>query len=309
MTRRPVTAPYSEPLLPQLDIDNPYYTDLHRNLRAYVRDYVESSIAPYAQDWEAAGEVPESVRLRHCALGFNIVHPLTTPEDAAGLSLPGNVPRDRWDTWCSLIVTDELARVGFIGVIWGLGGGNAIGCPPIARFGSPEQRRRWLPGVAKGELRFCLGITEPDGEDSSSGTSLIYVCTAHTNTASSWIGRCQHQHNRAKRGRPLHRQRRKEMDHQRHLGRLLHRCGAHWRTRTKGSQRACHSSQREGRHSQANVQFWSPCERYVAPNHSSSSTDDVIDVRLCLSRIRQCSSPSRQPDRARKRGVSDHHVQ
>ncbi|KKA24018.1 Acyl-CoA dehydrogenase [Rasamsonia emersonii CBS 393.64] len=175
MTRRPVTAPYSEPLLPQLDIDNPYYTDLHRNLRAYVRDYVESSIAPYAQDWEAAGEVPESVRLRHCALGFNIVHPLTTPEDAAGLSLPGNVPRDRWDTWCSLIVTDELARVGFIGVIWGLGGGNAIGCPPIARFGSPEQRRRWLPGVAKGELRFCLGITEPDGEDSSSGTSLIYL--------------------------------------------------------------------------------------------------------------------------------------
>lgn len=164
MARRSVTAPYSEPLLAQLDVDNPYYTDLHRNLRAYVRDYVESSIAHYAQDWEAAGQVPESVRLRHCALGFNIVHPLTTPEDAAGLSLPGNVPRDRWDTWCSLIVTDELARVGFTGVIWGLGGGNAIGCPPIARFGTREQRRRWLPGVAKGELQFCLGITEPDGE-------------------------------------------------------------------------------------------------------------------------------------------------
>lgn len=161
---RPVTAPYSEPLLPQLDINNPYYTELHHNLRAYVRDYVESSIAPYAQEWEAAGQVPESVRLRHCSLGFNIVHPLTTPEDAAGLSLPGNVPYDRWDMWCSLIVTDELARTGFMGVIWALGAGNSIGCPPIARFGTAEQRRRWLPGVAKGELRFCLGITEPDGE-------------------------------------------------------------------------------------------------------------------------------------------------
>jgi alkylation response protein AidB-like acyl-CoA dehydrogenase len=77
--------------------------------------------------------------------------------------LPGNVPREKWDTWCSLIVTDELTRVGFVGVIWGLGGGNAIGCPPIARFGTLEQRRRWLPKVARGDIRFCLGITEPDG--------------------------------------------------------------------------------------------------------------------------------------------------
>lgn len=69
----------------------------------------------------------ESVRLRHCALGFGIVHPLTTPEDAANLSPPGNVPRDNWDTWCNLITTEELSWVGFIGVIWGLGVGNAIG--------------------------------------------------------------------------------------------------------------------------------------------------------------------------------------
>ncbi|KAF7596722.1 hypothetical protein BBP40_000150 [Aspergillus hancockii] len=106
------TAPYSEPLLPQLDIQSPYYTDLHHSLRAYVRDYVESSIAPYAHEWEATGQVPESVRRRHCELGFGIVHPLTTLEDAAGLSLPNNVPRENWDTWCNLIVADELTRIG-----------------------------------------------------------------------------------------------------------------------------------------------------------------------------------------------------
>ncbi|KAJ5980836.1 hypothetical protein N7481_008134 [Penicillium waksmanii] len=159
---RAPTAPYSEPLLPQLDVRNPYYTDLHHNLRAWVRDYVDTSIAPYAAEWEAAGQVPESVRRRHCELGFSIVHPLTTEENAAGLSLPGNVPRDKWDTWCSLIVSDELTRVGYVGVIWGLGGGNGIGCPPVAKFGTPEQQKRWLPGVAKGDIRFCLGITEPD---------------------------------------------------------------------------------------------------------------------------------------------------
>lgn len=158
------TAPYSEPLLPQLDVQNPYYTDLHYNLRAWVRNYVEENIAPYAHEWESAGQIPEPVRQRHCQLGFGIVHPLTTVEDAAGLSLPGNVPREKWDTWCSLILADEITRVGYVGVSWGLGGGNSIGCPPIAKFGTPQQRQRWLPRVAKGEIRFCLGITEPDGE-------------------------------------------------------------------------------------------------------------------------------------------------
>ncbi|KAL2864497.1 acyl-CoA dehydrogenase family protein [Aspergillus lucknowensis] len=156
------TAPYAEPLLPQLDIANPYYTETHHALRASVRSYIDKHIAPFAQEWEAAGQVPPEVYKRHAEHGFTIVHPLTTPEDSASLSLPGGVPREKWDTWCSLTVADEFNRIGFVGVIWGLGGGNGIGCPPIARFGTPEQRRRWLPGVARGELRFCLGITEPD---------------------------------------------------------------------------------------------------------------------------------------------------
>ncbi|KAL4871124.1 hypothetical protein BDV12DRAFT_164819 [Aspergillus spectabilis] len=163
------TAPYSEPLLPQLDIPSPYYTETHHSLRAYVRQYISEHIAPYAQEWETAGEIPSHVYKKHCLLGFGIVHPLTTSEDSANLSLPGGVKREEWDTWCGLIVADEFNRVGFVGVIWGLGGGNGIGCPPIARFGTEEQRKRWLPGVARGELRFCLGITEPDaGSDVAS---------------------------------------------------------------------------------------------------------------------------------------------
>ncbi|KAL2829179.1 acyl-CoA dehydrogenase/oxidase [Aspergillus cavernicola] len=146
------TAPYSEPLLPQLDIPSPYYTKTHHTLRAWVRTYIETNISPHAREWETAGEIPQSVYKHHCAQGFGIVHPLTTFEDRAGLALPGRVlPGD-----------DEFNRVGFVDVIWGLGGGNGIGCPPVARFGTEEQRRRWLPGVARGEMRFCLGITEPD---------------------------------------------------------------------------------------------------------------------------------------------------
>jgi len=48
--------------------------------------------------------------------------------------------------------------------MWGLGAGNGIGVPPIVNWGNREQKDRFLPGVANGTVRFCLGITEPDGK-------------------------------------------------------------------------------------------------------------------------------------------------
>jgi Acyl-CoA dehydrogenase, N-terminal domain len=156
-----MVAPFAEPLLPQLDLpSSPYHKPFHHALRATVRRYVSDELAPHAHEWKQAGVVPEAVRLRHCALGYAITHPIVTAADAGGVALPGHVPYDQWDTWCNVIVSDEISRMGYTGVAWGLGGGNSIGCPPIAHFGSKEQRERWLPRVARGELRFCLGIGE-----------------------------------------------------------------------------------------------------------------------------------------------------
>lgn len=91
------------------------------------------------------------------------MHPVIDEEDTGGVTPIAGIPYSEWDTWCGIIVSDEMNRMGWCGVTWGLNGGNGIGAPPIARFGTREQRRRWLPGVARGEIRFCLGITEPDG--------------------------------------------------------------------------------------------------------------------------------------------------
>lgn len=156
-------APFSEPLLTQLPIPNPYYAEKHERLRAFVREYVDRYLAPRAQEWEIAGQVPEDVRLRHCSLGFSVTHPVHDPAEAGGIKLPAGIPYDEWDSWCGVVVSDEFSRLGWCGVIWGLGAGNGIGCPPIARFGTKEQRQKWLPKVARGEIRFCLGITEPEG--------------------------------------------------------------------------------------------------------------------------------------------------
>ena len=176
-------TPFSDPLLPQLGLShNPYYTQLHHDLRAYCRDYVTTELLPYAQEWETAGQVPEEVRLRHCQRGFAITHPVKDPAYTGGIKLPNGVPFEKWDTWCGMIVADELNRMGWCGVSWGLGGGNSIGCPPIARFGTNEQRQRWLPGVARGELRFCLGITEPDA-----GSDVANIQTTARREADHWV--------------------------------------------------------------------------------------------------------------------------
>ncbi|MGI4816051.1 MAG: acyl-CoA dehydrogenase family protein [Janthinobacterium lividum] len=63
-------------------------------------------------------------------------------------------PRARWKEQIANAVTMEV----------GLGGGSSIGCPPILNYGNEEQKKRFLPKVATGEIRFCLGITEPDGK-------------------------------------------------------------------------------------------------------------------------------------------------
>lgn len=80
-----------------------------------------------------------------------------------GLRLPGDVKPEEWDGFHDLIVLDEIARCGYLGVIWGLACGNSIGAPPLINYGAEEQRRRFLPGILNGSIRFCLAVTEPDG--------------------------------------------------------------------------------------------------------------------------------------------------
>ena len=91
------------------------------------------------------------------------IHPLPK-EYLEGQKLPANIRPDEWDGFHGLIARDELARCGHTGVTWALAGGNAIGCPPIVNYGTEEQKKKWLPGVVQGKLRFCLGVTEPEGK-------------------------------------------------------------------------------------------------------------------------------------------------
>lgn len=157
-------APFAEPLWYSRD-SSPYYTTSHRKLRQAVRSYVDAEILPHCHDWENQGEVPPQVLKRHAELGYQAaaVYPMIKG-NLSGVSLPGEVACEEWDAFHDLIVIDEIARCGYLGVIWALTCGNSIGCPPVANFGNEEQKKRFLPDVYAGRKRFCLAITEPDGE-------------------------------------------------------------------------------------------------------------------------------------------------
>jgi alkylation response protein AidB-like acyl-CoA dehydrogenase len=166
------TVPFAEPAWYNSQ-SSPYYKASHRRLRAFVRDYVDTYLAPFAEEWEAKGEVPVEAFHRHARLGFVAASIFPVAVEYLGAStpdheaqpLPADIPPSEWDFFHDFVVTDEMIRVGYCGVVGNLGGGNAIGVPPILNFGTPEQKQKYLPGALRGQIRGCLAITEPDGKE------------------------------------------------------------------------------------------------------------------------------------------------
>ncbi|GAB1217468.1 hypothetical protein ATERTT37_006707 [Aspergillus terreus] len=170
---------------------SPYYKDSHRRLQAEVRAYVDTHVAPFCEEWEKAGVVPPEVHKRHAELGYTAVSAFPLAVDCLeGQRLPASIPPHEWDAFHDLVVIDELARCGYLGIIWALGCGNSIGAPPVINFGSEEQKRRFLPDMLQGRTRFCLGVTEPDV-----GSDVAGICTTAerrgdvyiVNGAKKWI--------------------------------------------------------------------------------------------------------------------------
>ncbi len=184
------SAPYAEPLWYSRAI-SPYYGESHRRLRQEARRYVDHYIAPYVEQWEKQGSIPEEVYQRHAKMGYvaQSVYPIA--EDCMeGVSMPADIPVKQWDGFHDLIVIDEIARSGYLGFVWGINCGNCVGLPPVVNFGTAEQKRRFIPDVLKGKKRFCLGVTEPSvGSDVASVSTKavrrgdVYV----VNGAKKWI--------------------------------------------------------------------------------------------------------------------------
>jgi alkylation response protein AidB-like acyl-CoA dehydrogenase len=149
---------------------HPLFTPEHEELRASVRAFVESELAPDAVEWERAGEFPNSVFERMGDLGL------------LGLRYPQEYGGQGGDWGHAIVLAEELARVGSGGVGMAIAVQSEMATPPIHRYGTEEQKKRYLVPAIRGEKIACLGITEPDA-----GSDVANIQTTAGRDGDDWV--------------------------------------------------------------------------------------------------------------------------
>lgn len=114
-----------------------------------VRAFVDREVRPVARELDHADRYPERLIEQMKALGV------------FGLAIPEPYGEAAVSTPCFAQVTEELAR-GWMSLA-GAMGGHTVVSTLILRYGTEEQRRRYLPRMATGEIRATMALTEPGG--------------------------------------------------------------------------------------------------------------------------------------------------
>jgi short/branched chain acyl-CoA dehydrogenase len=118
--------------------------------RKIVRAFAEEVVAPRAEAMDRAEELDEEILDQMAGMGL---FGLPFPERHGGMGAD-------YLTLC--LAVEELARVDSSVAIT-LEAAVSLGAMPIYRFGSEQQRERWLPALARGERLCAFGLTEPGG--------------------------------------------------------------------------------------------------------------------------------------------------
>ncbi|MGC4855471.1 acyl-CoA dehydrogenase family protein [Micromonospora sp. DT4] len=138
-----------------LDLD-PSLTEEERQIRDVVRRLVDDRVRPYVADWYEEGRVPA----RELAREFGKLGLLGMHLDGYGCAGASAVA---YGLACQEL---EAADSGVRSLVSVQG---SLAMYAIWRYGSEEQKRRWLPSMATGESIGCFGLTEPDhGSDPAS---------------------------------------------------------------------------------------------------------------------------------------------
>ena len=124
-------------------------------LRDRVRAFVRERITPNIKRWYETAHFPREIATEMGALGLLGMH-------LHGYGCPGRSAVEYGLAAMELEAGDSGLRT-FVSVQ------GSLAMSAIHKFGSPEQKQQWLPGMAAGELIGCFGLTEPDaGSDPGS---------------------------------------------------------------------------------------------------------------------------------------------
>jgi alkylation response protein AidB-like acyl-CoA dehydrogenase len=156
-------------------------TDEESMLVETVRVFVDKEVKPTVREVEHANAYPEAWIEQMKRIG---VYGLAIPEEYGGS--PVSMP-------CYVLVTQELAR-GWMSLA-GAMGGHTVVAKLLSLFGTEDQKRRYLPLMATGEVRTTMALTEPGGGSdlqNMSTTALPEGSDLVINGSKTWISNARH---------------------------------------------------------------------------------------------------------------------
>ncbi|WP_297336074.1 acyl-CoA dehydrogenase family protein [Algoriphagus sp.] len=138
-----------------LDLDD-LLTEEHKLIRTSIRDFVKREISPYIEDWAQKAHFPSEIVKKFGDVG------------AFGPQIPEEYGGGGLDYIAYGLIMQEIER-GDSGMRSTASVQGSLVMYPIYKFGSEEQRKKYLPKLASGEMLGCFGLTEPDHGSNPSG--------------------------------------------------------------------------------------------------------------------------------------------
>ena len=134
----------------------------HQEFREKIRAFAEEKIAPKAASLDLEQRFPTEYLKPLAEMGL------------MGMVVPEKYCGSPVDTICYSIAVEELSRVcGSTGIT--IAAHNSLGCFPILKFGSEEQRQKYLPRGTRGGELLAFGLTEPEAGSDAGATKTTAV--------------------------------------------------------------------------------------------------------------------------------------
>ncbi len=167
-------------------LSNPFVTEAHETLRMRVREFAEREIKPLAADLDETETFSVELTAKMGDMGF------------FGIQVPKELGGQNLDTLSYIIIVEELARVDSSQAAT-VAAVNSLAIAPIMKYGTEEQKRRFIPPLSTGKMTWAFGLTEEKAGSDAMGTEttatlengfwLINGTKTHiTNSASSISG-------------------------------------------------------------------------------------------------------------------------
>lgn len=151
-------------------MDSVYFKEEHDILRAQVRRFVEQEVMPNGAGWEAEGNIPRAPIKRMGELGM------------LGIRYPEKYGGADMDTLGSVVLAEELGRSTYAGFDVTVLVHTDMASPHLARYGTDEQKTKYLPGIIKGDILTAVAVTEPDG-----GSDVAALRTRARRSGNGWV--------------------------------------------------------------------------------------------------------------------------